>query len=708
MGLVAAVLVVYAPALNLGFTNFDDPNYVLENPHVRAGLTWSGAIWALTATHAGNWHPVTWLSHMIDVELHGLSAGGHHAASVLIHLFNTLLLFVLLSRMTGAALRSAIVAGLFAVHPLHVESVAWVAERKDVLSTLFAMLTLWAYLRYVETGSRSRYGLVLLFFVLGLATKPMLVTLPLVLLLLDVWPLARVAPAHEKERNGLWHVTKTPAFRALILEKVPLFVCALASSMVTYLVQQSAGAVRAFDTIPVGRRLANAVVAYASYMRQMIWPVDLAPLYPYSAGEPVWRVAFGVVLLIGLTALAARAGTRYKYAAVGWFWYVGTLVPVIGLVQVGSQPMADRYTYLPLVGLFIVLVWGLPDVLQRLPVRPYLIAAAATGAIVASVVLSRRQVAIWEDSITLWQHTLRVTLNNYRAHHGLAEALVAVGKSDEALSHYQAALRINPDSVEAHTGIGAALGSAGRLDEAITHYRHALRVSPDDAPAHANLGAALAEQRKFAEAEAHLRAALETAPDLALAHGNLGVALARQGRTSEAIEHFAKVVDMRPTDGAARRHLGSALALEGRTDDAIVQFETALGLDPADARSRIGLGETLESAGRLEGAALEYEKAAQLNPSLAEARSNLGNSLARLGRVDEALVHLQEAVRLRPDDSASRYDLAVVLWRKGLVAEARQQLEAVVRQDPAHEAARRMLIDLRKLETRSRSPGAER
>ena len=321
--------------------------------------------------------------------------------------------------MTGETLKSAVVAGLFGVHPLHVESVAWVAERKDVLSTLFALLTLWAYVRYVETKSRAWYGVLLLFFVLGLASKPMLVTLPFLLLLLDIWPLRRTTPAADAR----WQ------WKALVLEKAPLFVCALLSSAVTYAVQQSAGAVRAFDTLPLTRRITNAIVAYVDYIGKMIWPADLAPLYPYSASEPLWRVAFAAALLIGLTWLAVRTSARYRYAAVGWFWYLGTLVPVIGLVQVGSQPMADRYTYLPIVGLFIVIVWGLPDLLQRVPARRYLLAGAATLALVVSVVLARQQVAIWENSVDLWQHTLRVTRNNYRAHNNLAHALVAAWAS---------------------------------------------------------------------------------------------------------------------------------------------------------------------------------------------------------------------------------------------------------------------------------------
>jgi tetratricopeptide (TPR) repeat protein len=696
--LVAAVLVVYAPALTLGFVNFDDPQYVLDNAYVHSGLTRNGIGWALTATYAGNWHPVTWLSHMTDVELYGVNPGGHHATSVLIHLLNTLLLFAIMSRMTGKPLRSAVVAGLFGVHPLHVESVAWIAERKDVLSTLFALLTLWAYVGYVETQSRARYGLLVLFFVLGLASKPMLVTLPFLLLLLDIWPLQRITLAAGARLQS----------KALVLEKIPLFICAVLSSVATYAVQQSAGAVRAVDTLPLIRRFTNAIVAYVGYIEKTMWPVHLAPLYPYSATEPLWRIAIAAALLIALTSLAVRLRARYKYVPVGWFWYLGTLVPVIGLVQVGSQPMADRYTYLPVVGLFIVVAWGLPDWLHDVPGRRYLLAVAATGVVTASVVLARQQVAIWENSVELWQHTLRVTANNYRAHNNLALALVAAGKSEEALLQFEAALRIEPDSVEAHTGLGAILASAGKLEDAMTHYRHALRSNPNDAITRANLGAALAQQGNFAEAEAQLRAAVAIAPDLPQGHSYLGVALARQGRTAEAIGHFARVVELQPSDGAARRHHGAALALEGRTDEAIVQFETALRLDPADAQARNGLGDALAATGKLEAAALEYERAVRMNPAFAEARANLGNSLARLGRADEAIVQLAEAVRIRPDDSESRYDLAVVLWRTGRVAEAREQLEALVRQDPAHEAARRMLMDLRKRETRSQSPGPER
>ena len=610
--------------------------------------------------------------------------------------------------MTAQPLRSAVVAGLFGVHPLHVESVAWVAERKDVLSGFFAMLTLWAYIRYVDTGSRARYGLVALFFVLGLASKPMLVTLPFILLLLDVWPLARIKQADDAEPAPVWHAVRTREFRALVMEKMPLVVCALASAAVTYLAQQSAGAVRAFETLPAGRRLSNAIVSYVSYIGQMIWPVNLAPLYPYAPGESLLRVAIAALALAGLTVLALRAPTRYAYATVGWLWYLGMLVPVIGLIQVGSQPMADRYTYLPLIGLFIAIVWGLPDLLQRAPARRHMLTAAATAATVVSMVLARQQVAVWANSVDLWEHTLQVTHDNYRAQNNLAHALVAAGESQEAFSHYEAALRINPDSVEAHTGIGAILVPAGRLDEAIAHYRQALRVNPTDAITLANLGGALAEQGQVAEAETHLRAAVAAAPDLPQARSYLGVTLAEQGRTSEAIEHLARMTELQPDDVVARRHLGSALAIEGRTAEAIQQFETAIRLDPADARSRTGLGEALDAAGKLEAATLEYEKAVQLDPALPEARADLGNSLARLGRVDEAETQLREAVRLRPDDSASRYDLAVVLWRKGQVAAARQQLETVVRQNPAHEPARRMLADLARLPAGSQSPGSQR
>jgi protein O-mannosyl-transferase len=759
--LAVAVLIVYTPALKLGFVNFDDSRYVLDNLHVRSGLTWNGIVWAATATYAGNWHPVTWLSHMADVHLYGLNPAGHHATSVLIHLLNTLLLFAVLRRMTGAPLRSAVVAGLFGIHPLHVESVAWIAERKDVLSGLFAMLTVWGYVRYVETGSRARYGLVLLFFVLGLASKPMLVTLPFVLLLLDIWPLARVTPAPDADRSGLWHLLRTPRFRTLVIEKVPLFACVLVSVVVTYLAQQGARAIRTFEILPPGRRLANAIVAYVNYIGQMIWPVDLAPLYPYAASESPSRVVLSALMLIGLTVLAVRAGARYAYAPVGWFWYVGTLVPVIGLIQVGSQPMADRYTYLPLIGLFIVVAWGLPDVMRGFAVRlsgpakaghhdesgpakagrhdksgpakagrhdksgpakagrhdrsgpaedgrhgGYGLAAAAVSAMIVGIVLARQQVAIWGNSIDLWQHTLRVTSDNYRAHNNLAHALVAAGREEEARVQFEAALRINPDSVEAHTGLGSVLLPAGRLDEAMDHYRHALRVNPNDAIARANLGAALGERGKFAEAEEQLRAAVALAPNLAQAHSYLGVALAQQGRTSEAIAHFARAVELQPDNAVSRRHLGSALAIQGRHDEALAQFEAAVRLDPADVQVRIGFGEALEAAGKLNAAVLEYEKAVQMNPALAEARADLGNSLARLGRADEALVHLREAVRIRPQDSASRYDLAVVLWRKGQVVEARQQLEVVVRQDPAYEPAIRMLMDLRKHP--AASPGIER
>jgi tetratricopeptide (TPR) repeat protein len=578
LGLAAATVIVYAPVRQHEFLNFDDTQYVSENPAVAGGLTGPGVSWAFTTRHAGNWHPLTWLSHMLDVELWGLNAGPHHVTSVLLHLASTLLLFRLLHRMTGALLRSAFVAALFALHPLHVESVAWVAERKDVLSTLFFMLTLWGYVAYARRPRWSRYAAVLALFALGLMAKPMLVTLPFVLLLLDFWPLARAAPL------GAW--------RQLVLEKLPLLALAIASSAMTFLTQQQAGAVKALDVLPFGRRVANAVVAYVAYIGQMLWPVGLVPLYPYPASRPAWQVAGAVLVLTAISVAAIRAARRHPYLPVGWLWYVGTLVPVIGLVQVGSQPMADRYTYVPLIGLFIIAAWGVSVLLHRTPRRSLALGAGAALVVVGCVIAARRQLTHWRDSVALWEHAVEATPASHRAHNNLGHALAKRGRFAEAVPHYVEALRLKPDYAEAHNNLGYALADQDRVREAIAHYSEALRVLPDYAEAHNNLGVALAGEGNTEEAVEHLSEAVRIEPGRAEAHNNLGAVLAGQGRLEDAIRHLRAAVELKPGYADARRNLVTAhyelavtLAGQGRTSEAVGHLESALELDPRHAEA---------------------------------------------------------------------------------------------------------------------------
>jgi len=504
--LVAVTLATFAGVWSFGFVNFDDPQYVINNPHVSTGLTWANVVWALTSGYAANWHPVTWLSHMIDVTVFGLAPGPAHAVNLALHVANVLLLFAFFARTTGAAGRSAVVAALFAVHPLHVESVAWISERKDVLSTFFGLCTLLAYARFVRQPSRSRMLMACAAFALGLMAKPMLVMLPFVLLLVDRWPLGRrFAPA-------------------LVREKIPLFALAVASIVITVLVQQQAGAVAALDPYPLTARLAHVVTAFTDYLAKTVWPAHLAVFYPLPLATAWWRVGAATILLAGATYVAIALTHRRPYVIVGWLWYLVMLLPVIGLVQVGGQGMADRYTYLPLVGIFVVVAWGLADMSVG---RPALVATACV-AIAAYALVAHRQLQVWRDSTALWTHALEVTTDNYRAQNAVGALLVESGRVDEAVPHLIEAVRIEPAFAEAHSNLGAALARRGQLNDAMSHYREALRLSPDLAQAHNNLGLALARTGDVDGAVREIREAVRLAPDRQDFRYNLDVLLRRQ------------------------------------------------------------------------------------------------------------------------------------------------------------------------------------
>ncbi|HSC27663.1 MAG TPA: tetratricopeptide repeat protein [Vicinamibacterales bacterium] len=691
LGLIAANLIVFGPVVRHGFINLDDPQYVTENRHVLGGLTWQSLAWAATASYAGNWHPLTWVSHMLDVRFFGVDPRGHHLSSLVLHILNTLLVFGVLHRMTRAPARSAAVAALFAIHPLHVESVAWVAERKDVLSAFFWLLTMWAYVRYVERSNLARYTIVLLCFVAGLAAKPMVVTLPFVLLLLDYWPLRRVPVVDEAPWTSPQNRT---ALRGLVLEKLPMFGCALASGAVTVWVQKAGGAMRGLDALPVGDRVANALQTYLAYIGKMLWPANLAALYPISRGDSVWPAALAALVLVSITLVALRAARRCPFVPVGWLWYLGTLVPVIGLVQVGSQRMADRFTYIPFVGLFVIVAWGVPLVLRRSKTVDAAVGVVAAVLLAAGAAVAREQTAVWHDSIRLWRHTLAVTENNHLAHHYLAHALAAAGQPVEAAAEYRRALEIRPDYPDAHNGLGVILAASGKHDEAIAHYRQAIRFSPQYAAALTNLGASLMAQSRTDEALIHLREAVRLDPEFAQAHSNLGTALANTGRPEEAIPSFETALRLGPGYADAHRHLGATLAMLGRTTDAIAHYSEALRINPDDALAQNGMGAALAAAGRLDEALARYREAVRLNPGFADAHANLGNTLARAGRTNEAIEHLLESLRLNPADADARYDVAVLLWRKGQAADALHHLEILLKQHPAHEEGRRMLAGL--------------
>ena len=629
-GLVLATVLVYFPTGSHSFINFDDPQYVSENPQVLGGLTAEGIGWAWTTGHAGNWHPLTWLSHMLDVELFGADAGRHHLVSVVLHAANAVLLFLVLLNLTGAMWRAAIVAALFALHPAHVESVAWIAERKDVLSTFFWMLAMWAYAWYAASSSLGRYLVVVLAMVAGLLAKPMVVTLPFVFLLLDVWPLRR---------------NLTTPWRRLVVEKIPLFALSIASGVVTFLVQREAGAVRALDVLPVPRRIASAALGCWEYIWKTLWPVDLALLYPHPASVAWPLVAAAIAGLIVASVVAVRAGRQMPWLAVGWFWFLGTLVPVIGLVQVGSQRIADRYTYVPAIGLFVIAAWGGAELLRRARIDWRLVASGIAAVLLIHGSLAHAQVRRWSSSIVIWQHTVAVTRQNARAHNHLGHALAAAGRDAEALEAYETALRLNPDSPEALNNMGALLARHGDNEPAIAAFERAIAL----------------------------------APALPHARGNLGLALVHAGRPAEAVGHLEEAVRQAPGNAELWRRLGIALAMIARPQDAIGALEKAVRLEPGDAITHNALGAAYGGTGQAKKAIDHYREAARLDPRLFEARANLGRTLLDTADADGKRV---------------LHELALDLLRDGQLEPALQALEAILRRDPQYGPARATLEEL--------------
>jgi tetratricopeptide (TPR) repeat protein len=642
VALAAAVLATFWPVVLNDFVNYDDPDYVTSNRHVQQGLTAQDVAWAFRTGHASNWHPLTWLSHQLDCQFYGLRPAGHHLTSLLLHAANTALLFLALLRLTGATWRSVIVAALFGLHPLRVESVAWISERKDVLSGAFWMLTLLAYAKYVaESKGQSRrsgvfYSLALISFALGLMSKPMLVTLPCVLLLLDYWPLNRL-----DRTTAPW----------LVLEKVPFVALAMASSVVTFLVQEKGGAVSRLESLPLMARLENALVSYCRYLGKTFWPVDLSVLYPHPGHWPAGAVWLSAAALLVLTAAAILLARRHPYLCVGWLWFIGTLVPVIGLVQVGVQSMADRYTYLPLIGVYIAVVWGASECVAHLSRAQKALAAAAALALLICSALTLRQIGIWKNSESLFRHAVAVTKDNYLAYNNLGFHLSNLGKTEAALEMYRRSIQINPNYDEAQNNIGFALAKLGRPLEAIPYYEAALRLRPTLAEAHNNLGNALSELGRLDAAMTEYETTLRLNPDHADAHSNLGIALAMKGLLGEAIGHFEKSLALKPNNSGAHSNLGNAYAVQRKFDEAIREYEAALQLNPGDAQAHNNLGNVLSEQGKLEPAQRHYEAALRLNPVNPEAHLNLGLTLLRLGQGhrDEAIRQLQEALRQRPD-----------------------------------------------------------
>jgi len=599
---------VYAAVAHFQLVNWDDPGYVTENPIVLGGLSWDSARWALTTGHSPYWHPLTWLSHLLDVTLFAGDAGMYHVTNLVLHTANTILVFELFRRTTGRTGRSAFVAAVFAAHPLHVESVAWIAERKDVLSTFFWLLTILGYVRFARRPGARWYVAVIVLFALALMSKPMVVTLPIVLLLFDVWPLKRAG----------FHIT----------EKVPLFALALATSVATVMVQHRIGAMAGLDALPWPARLANALIGYVAYVWATLWPAGLAPFYPLFTISAA-RVTGAALLLAGACAAAVVLRQRYPYIVVGWFWYVVTIAPVIGVLQAGEQGMADRFMYVPMIGLLVIAAWGVPELGARLaPGGRRLIPAAAIAVVLACALTARAQVAHWEDSLTLWEHAVRVTPESHIAHENLGQALRDLGRFDEAKASYERAL------------VHAPAGFQGYL---------------------------------------------------AVIHNSLGMVLTRQGKTTEALPHFEDAARFDPAFAEAQNNLGNALAAEGRAADALAHYDTAIRLKPDYIEPRVGLGSALLSQRRAAEAIPHYREALRLDPNLAQAHNGLGAALAMEGHTEQAMAEYAEALRLKPDLATGHFNLALLLINKGEVGEGRRHLETALAIDPQYQPAQQAL-----------------
>jgi tetratricopeptide (TPR) repeat protein len=643
-----------------GFVDYDDHKYVTQNDRVLAGLTTSGLWWALTTTSMVNWHPLTWMSFELDCTIYGgPRAWGFHLTNLLFHAANTALLFSVLWRMTGALWRSALVAALFALHPLHVESVAWISERKDVLSTFFGILTIGAYVAYVDQPHRVRYLAVLLTFGMSLMAKPMLVTLPAALLLFDYWPLGRWSPGNDKTGSLL---------SALVLEKTPLFALAAASSAITLIAQHAEKAGGAVAQLP--GRIENALMSYFRYLCLAVWPSGLIPFYPYSAhGYPVWEVAAAASSLAGITLLAIAWRRRRPYLIVGWLWYLGTLVPVIGLVEVlGGQAMADRYTYVPLIGIFIIFSWGLGEKFeirnakseapnasgsdfdtrisnlgaQRLRI------GAAVAAIGACLALSAVQVRYWKNDRALWNHTLQVDPDNYVAHAGLGLVLLHDHRPDLAKEHFAKAIDRAPRFRLARNNMGGLFAQEGKFAQAAQQFAVAVDIDPRDAQSRFSLGQALLKLGNLPEAELQLSEGLRLMPDNALAHLDLGLSLRLQGRIDEAVRHYEAALRLQPDYAEAHNNLGAALAQLARLDESAAHFQEAARLNPADAEACQNLGLIRSLQGKSEEAVRWYRRAVNLEPNNAPRHYGLAYALHEQGRLDEARIEYQRAVALDP------------------------------------------------------------
>jgi tetratricopeptide (TPR) repeat protein len=686
--LIVCSLIAFGRILANDFINFDDNIYITENNHIKSGINTESIKWAVTSSYASNWHPLTWLSHILDWQLFGANASGHHLVNLLLHIGSAILLFLFLNKTTGSLWPSAFVAALFTLHPLRVESVAWVSERKDVLSMFLGLAVLYTYALYVEKPKLSKYCLCLILFALGLLAKPMLVTLPFVLMLLDYWPLERWqksyaagnVPASESvsERSGKKKIkvnkgsstnekkvsvpltNRAKIIRSLLWGKSPFIFLALVSCIVTIWAQSNGGAVASLEKLPFLERIMNAIVSYIAYLLKIFWPVNLAVFYPYEQFLPLWEVFGAASILLAISIAVIYFIKKAPFLFVGWFWYLGTLVSVIGLMQVGKQAMADRYTYLPSIGVGIMIVWSIVYLLPKVKLRKIIIIPAAI-ILAALTFLTWQQCGYWKNSVVLYDHVLKVTKNNDLAHYNLANELVKQKNIGEAITHYLEAIKINPYYSNAYSNLGAALAAQGKNEEAIAHYLAAIKINPNEEEPHSNLGVVLAAQGRNEEAIAHYLEAIKINPNYDDAHYNLANLFLKQGKIDRAIGHYLEAIKINPDNADAHCNLADVFVKQNKIDQAIEHFREAVRINPSSFASLNNLGVNLEKQLKHDEAASYYRRVLLIEPQNPVIHFNLGVALGNKGELKEAIEHFRQAIYLKPDYEEARRALKLAL-----------------------------------------------
>lgn len=695
--LCLSILAVYWQVHDFEFVNYDDGSYVSQNLHVQKGLTLKNIIWAFATYHASNWHPITWLSHMLDVTFFGMNPGAFHMMNVFYHIINTLLLFAILYKMTRAVWRSAVVAFLFALHPLHVESVVWIAERKDVLCTFWGFATMLIYIEYLRHPNALRYMIMAISFALGLMSKPMLVTFPIMLMLLDFWPLGRLQP-HQPGTI----IDRMKAYR-VFREKGPLFCLVFLSCLVTFIAQYRGGAVRTFETYSLYTRFANAASAYLIYIWKIFLPTNLCVFYPHPQNIPLWQFVSALIILLLITLAVTKLITKWPFLFVGWLWYIITLVPVIGIIQVGAQAYADRYTYIPSVGIFIMVVWGISELFSRYQIKAWLTGGLTGFLILSLMYLSFHQIRYWKDSETLFTHAIKVSNRNYIAHINLGSALSNQGRIEDAIFHFRKGIEFYPMDMMAHCNLGLSLMEQSRYEESIDCFQTVLTYTPDNRDAYYYMGYSYVALGMFREGISSFEKLFELAPDYRDFKANYGFILVKKGQSDEALRFFKYAMQLKSDfsmvipeerDAETAEALQHAVSLHenGRIEDAKNEYlhliaDKGKGFENAVVNCGVLLGQQ----GRMAEGLVYFNKALDLNYMPPELFNNFGVANLRQEKLVEAVRYLSEAIRRKPDDSIAHNNLGVALFKQGRYGEAMKEFQIALNHDQTFLRARNNL-----------------